>query len=112
MINTALAYSPTASQNSYLTHGVPSPNYQTSSPVNGFHNQNLNPIPLPPTHTTPTQTPSTKTAKSIQNATAEKKRWNTADFRWMFTKRNGSIGEFEIETLIFEEKWNIHYLPF
>ena len=101
MINTVLTYSPTVSTNSYHAQGIPSPNYQTSSPVNNFHNQNLNPIPLPPSHSTATSTQSTK-AKSIQNATAEKKRWNTADFRWMFTKRNGSIGELEIETL-FEE---------
>lgn len=99
MINTPLTYSPTASQNSYLAHGIPSPNYQTTSPVNGFHNQNLNPIPLPPSNTSPPQTPSTNT-KSIQNSTAEKKRWNTADFRWMFTKRNGSIGEFKIDSQI------------
>lgn len=94
MINTPLTYSPSVSQNSYLAHGIPSPNYQTTSPVNGFHNQNLNPIPLPPSNRSPPQTPSVS-SKSVQNSTAEKKRWNTADFRWMFTKRNGSIGEFK-----------------
>ncbi len=103
MMNTALTYSPTAPQSSYLAHGIPSPNYQTSSPVDGLHNQNLNPILLPPSNTVPTQAPSTK-AKSIQNATAEKKRWNTADFRWMFTKRNGTIGELECFIKVWPEK--------
>lgn len=93
MINPALTYNPTVSNNSAYLASMPTPNYQTSSSVNVYHNRNLNPIRLPPSHTVPAQTQNK--AKAIQNATSEKKRWNTADFRWMFTKRNGSIGEFE-----------------
>lgn len=89
VVNTALTYSPNASHNSYFA-AIPSLNYQTTSSVNGYTNQNLDPIPLPPSNAAQTQT-SNKNAN--QTATAEKKRWNTADFRWMFTKRNGSIGE-------------------
>ncbi|XP_028418706.1 homeobox protein Hox-A7-like [Dendronephthya gigantea] len=88
VVNSALTYSPNATHNSYFA-AIPSPNYQAPSPVNSYHNQNLDPIPLPASNTTQTQTSS---KNAIQTATAEKKRWNTADFRWMFTKRNGSIG--------------------
>lgn len=99
---TALTHSP--SHHSYLAHGVPSrTNYQElSSTVSGFQNQNhISPIPLPPSHADTRQAPSTEAVKATQNATAEKKRWNTADFRWMFTKRNGSLGKLAIIPYIY-----------
>ena len=58
--------------------------------LSGNYLSQNHPIPIPSSSSSSTQ--ARNKTKNIQTNATEKKRWNTADFRWMFTKRNGSTG--------------------
>lgn len=86
MVNTAFSYGPPVSLNSFLPAILP----QSCQSASGNYRSQNQPIPLPPSPSASSQERNKE--KSLQNNATEKKRWNTADFRWMFTKRNGSAG--------------------
>lgn len=90
VVNTTLIHRPV--QNFYRAHDP----LVNKPAVPNFDGNNLydieSPTPTPPTFLDLLSADKTlNKTKGIERVNNEKKRWNTSDFRWMFTKRNGSI---------------------